>query len=99
MVSKVSYRCDDNAGALESMQQSSADAARILQDSGATACTDVTGFGLLGHLVEMTRPSQVCIPIHSSPATSFPAAAAAAAEWAGGQADACLRGWVDMIGE
>ena len=41
------------------MQQSSAEAARILKEHGATACTDVTGFGLLGHLVEMTRPSQV----------------------------------------
>ena len=69
MVCKVPYSCDGNAGALESMQQSSADAARILKDSGATACTDVTGFGLLGHLVEMTRPSQVCILTHSSPAT------------------------------
>jgi len=45
-------------GALSSMQQSSAEAARILKDHGATACTDVTGFGLVGHLVEMTRPSQ-----------------------------------------
>ena len=52
--------CADTAGALDNMQQSSADAARILKGSGATACTDVTGFGLLGHLVEMTRPSQVC---------------------------------------
>ena len=47
------------AGALESMQQSSAAAVQCLQRHGVTACTDVTGFGLLGHLVEMARPSQV----------------------------------------
>ena len=44
-------------GALESMDSSSALAARIFHDTGATGCTDVTGFGLLGHLSEMTRAS------------------------------------------
>ncbi|MFB6372871.1 MAG: selenide, water dikinase SelD, partial [Bradymonadaceae bacterium] len=46
-------------GALEQMSLSNADAAGILADHGAQAATDVTGFGLLGHLVEMTRPSEV----------------------------------------
>lgn len=45
--------------ALESMMQSSQEAARILMQHGARACTDVTGFGLLGHLLEMLQPQRL----------------------------------------
>jgi selenide,water dikinase len=44
-------------GAIQSMLVSNQAAASCLHHWGATACTDVTGFGLLGHLVEMTRAS------------------------------------------
>ncbi|KAF5839250.1 AIR synthase-related protein [Dunaliella salina] len=46
-------------GALTEMAKPSGKAADILASHGCTGCTDVTGFGLLGHLVEMTKPSQV----------------------------------------
>ncbi|MGG5886597.1 selenide, water dikinase SelD [Falsiroseomonas sp. HC035] len=45
--------------ALVAMQQSPFPASRILRAHGATACADVTGFGLLGHLLEMLRASDV----------------------------------------
>ncbi|KST65891.1 selenide, water dikinase SelD [Mastigocoleus testarum] len=50
-------------GAIESMLLSNQAAATCFLENGATACTDITGFGLLGHLVEMVKASQISIEL------------------------------------
>lgn len=45
----------DIRAALQAMQQSNRTAADILASHGATAMTDVTGFGLLGHAQQLLR--------------------------------------------
>jgi selenide,water dikinase len=50
--------------AIDSMLLSNQKAAECLIQSGATACTDITGFGLLGHLMEMIKASEKEIAIN-----------------------------------
>jgi selenide,water dikinase len=45
--------------AIEHMVQSNRTAAHVLRAYGAQAATDITGFGLLGHLVEMVKSGDV----------------------------------------
>jgi cysteine desulfurase len=52
--------------AIQIMSTLNRDAAEAMQKVGAHACTDVTGFGLLGHLKEMTRASKVDAVIYAS---------------------------------
>ena len=59
VVFAADMRAEAPSGAVEaalvSMLRSNEAAARIFRERGASSCTDVTGFGLLGHLVEMLR--------------------------------------------
>jgi selenide,water dikinase len=49
--------------AIGSMRWTNATAARILRDHDVTACTDVTGFGLAGHLTELLIASRLAATI------------------------------------
>jgi selenide,water dikinase len=51
---------------MEVMTTSAAYASSKMQEAGAHACTDITGFGLLGHAYEMARASKVCLVIEAS---------------------------------
>lgn len=54
------------AKALDAMQGSSKEAAACFMAHGATACTDITGFGFAGHLMEMAQASKVDVQINLS---------------------------------
>jgi len=49
--------------ALDSMTRLNAEAAQVALDAGATGATDVTGFGLLGHLGRMAAESGVDVEV------------------------------------
>jgi selenide,water dikinase len=51
--------------AMKAMTTSAARASEAMQQVGVHACTDVTGFGLLGHAYEMARASSVCLSINA----------------------------------
>ncbi|MBA3442770.1 MAG: hypothetical protein H0T92_23215 [Pyrinomonadaceae bacterium] len=51
--------------AMASMTQSAAVPSEAMQKAGAHACTDITGFGLLGHAYEMAHASEVCLMIEA----------------------------------
>ena len=53
----------DVAAAVESMLLSNTAAARVFHTHNVSAATDVTGFGLAGHLLEMLRASNVSAQI------------------------------------
>ncbi|MFA4863592.1 MAG: selenide, water dikinase SelD [Bacteroidales bacterium] len=67
---------DSNLGriAIDQMMMLNKTAAEIMKDFPVSSCTDITGFGLMGHLYEMTSASGVDAEIFSSDVPLLPGA-------------------------
>ena len=52
--------------ALKTMTISAKQASKVMQEIGANGCTDITGFGFLGHAYEMAKASNVTFRIESN---------------------------------
>lgn len=58
--------------ALKIMTTSAREASKVMQEIGANGCTDVTGFGLLGHAYEVAKASNVTLKIDSKKVPLLP---------------------------
>lgn len=94
------------AEAVRAMRQLNREAAEILSRHEVHAATDVTGYGLLGHLAEVCRASAVAARLRASAPALLPGALelAAAGVWPGGternrRSVEPLTSWADAIEE
>jgi len=67
---KASHEAKD--AALKIMTTSAREASKIMVEVGAHACTDVTGFGFLGHAFELAKASRVTLKIDSKKVPLLP---------------------------
>ncbi len=67
---------DDARDAIASMKTLNRDASVAMLEAGVNACTDITGYGLVGHAMEMAKGSGVNIVIRSALVKTFARAAA-----------------------
>ncbi len=74
-------RPEHMTAAVESMLRLNRTASQLLQAHGARACTDVTGFALLGHCSELAEKSDVCLRIHATTIPFLPGAEEYADSW------------------
>jgi selenide, water dikinase len=58
--------------ALKTMTTSAKEASKVMQKVGTNGCTDITGFGLLGHAYEMAKASGVSFTIDSAEVELLP---------------------------
>ena len=60
------------AEAIRGMETLNRAASEVMLEVGVNACTDITGFGLLGHALEMAEASQIGIEIDASALHVYP---------------------------
>ncbi len=60
------------ARVIKCMATLNAKASELMQEIGVHACTDITGFGLVGHTVQLAQNSEVGINIYSASIPLFP---------------------------
>ncbi len=57
---------------MRSMMKTAREASQLMQTLGAHACTDITGFGLLGHAYEVAKASRVTLHIEAAKVPLLP---------------------------
>jgi selenide,water dikinase len=62
----------DMSEAIRWMTMLNRDAARVMSDVGVNAATDITGYGLIGHLLEMCAGSKVGAELHADAVPLLP---------------------------
>lgn len=60
--------------AIKTMAALNKEAAQAMLDIGATACTDITGFGFLGHAAEMAKASGLSLQVFAAEVPVLPGA-------------------------
>ena len=65
---------DEVKDAIDSMKALNDKASLIMQEVGVNACTDITGFGLLGHAMEMAEASNMAMTFKVKEIPFFPKA-------------------------
>jgi selenide,water dikinase len=58
--------------ALKTMTVSAQHASKVMREIGANGCTDITGFGFLGHAFEMAKASNVTFKVESNEVQLLP---------------------------
>jgi selenide,water dikinase len=88
-------RVDWLEATLAAMGRSNGAAAGVLRRFGVSACTDVTGFGLGGHLMEMLRASGVAAEVVAA-LPALPGARELAARGVASTLAPANRAWLDL---